>query len=169
MSNTYFISDLHMGHSKMLEYESRPFKDIYEQDSVFIHNWNKVVKQEYYVYVLGDVSFYPKGITRELINLLNGRKILIMGNHDRHKSVKYWQDVGFEIVSKYPICYENRHWLSHEPMYLDDNSIYKNIHGHLHSKGTIVSSSTFNASVENINYTPISLEKIIKKMSAMEN
>ena len=60
MNDIFFIADLHLGHSNILKYESRPFKDTYEQDEIFIENWNRIIKKQYFVYILGDVSFYPK-------------------------------------------------------------------------------------------------------------
>jgi len=157
--STFFIADLHLGHKNILKYENRPFSNIYNQDVAIINNWNKVVKKEHYVYVLGDVCFYPKDKTRDIITKLNGRKILIMGNHDKGHSIKYWQDVGFEVVSKYPMCMENNIWISHEPMYLDNNTVYRNIYGHVHSKG-VQNDKQYCVSVEMINYTPIRMDKI---------
>jgi calcineurin-like phosphoesterase family protein len=166
MNDIFFIADLHLGHSNILKYESRPFKDIYEQDKIFIENWNRIIKKQYFVYILGDVSFYPKEKTIEVLNRFNGRKVLIMGNHDRHKSPQYWMDVGFERVSPHPVCVEETFWLSHEPMFLDDNTIYKNIHGHVHSQGRNTQKS-FCVSVEQINYTPILLKDIKKNMHSI--
>ena len=157
IKSTFLIADLHLGHRNILKYENRPFTTLQEQDEVIISNWNNVVKKEYEVYVLGDVSFYPKDKTKEILSQLNGRKILVMGNHDRHHSPKYWFNAGFEIVSKYPICLtEYNLWLSHEPMFMDDNTVYKNICGHQHSKGIENC-----VSVELINYTPVRLDKKI--------
>jgi calcineurin-like phosphoesterase family protein len=157
IKSTFLIADLHLGHKNILKYENRPFANLQEQDKVITFNWNKVVKKEYEVYVLGDISFYPKEKTKEILSQLNGRKILVMGNHDKCHSLKYWFDVGFEIVSRYPICLtEYNLWLSHEPMYMDNGTVYGNIYGHVHSKGTENC-----VSVEMINYTPIRLDKII--------
>ena len=153
---------MHFGHSNMIKYENRPFKDIYEMEEVIIRNWNNKIKKEYYVYVLGDVSFYPKEKTKEIINQLNGRKILIMGNHDKRKSTKYWKEVGFEDVSKYPILFDDKYLLSHEPRYeIASSRLYFNIHGHLHSKEVSNKPEMFfNVSVERNNYRPVDFEKV---------
>jgi calcineurin-like phosphoesterase family protein len=47
-----------------------------------INNWNSVVSANDEVFILGDFSF--RGVTRTnlILSQLNGRKILIQGNHD---------------------------------------------------------------------------------------
>lgn len=51
--------------------------------------------------------------------------------------------------------------LSHEPLYVNKNMPYCNIHGHIHSL-KYDSKSFFNVSVECINYKPINFEEIKK-------
>lgn len=161
MQDIYFISDMHFGHSNIIKYENRPFKNIKEMDASIIENWNSVVKKDDKVFVLGDVSFYDKEKTAEIIYSLNGYKILILGNHDNERSLHWWKSVGFDEVIKYPIIYDGFYMLSHEPMYLNENMPYMNIHGHIHNL-KYESKQFFNVSVECIDYTPISFEKIKK-------
>lgn len=159
MSNTFIISDMHFGHNEIILYENRPFKDIEEMDKFIIENWNKTVEKDDRVFILGDVSFYNKEETTNIINLLNGYKILILGNHDKDKAVTWWQEVGMDQVIEYPIIFEGFYMLSHEPLYISKNMPYMNIHGHIHHL-KYDDSQFFNVSVECINYTPISFEKI---------
>ncbi len=151
MNKTWFISDLHLGHTRMLSYGKRPFENLQQLDETIIKNWNNKVKKEHDVYILGDVSFYHKDKTKEIIEQLKGKKILILGNHDRRKSVTYWKSVGFNEVSKYPILFEEKYLLSHEPRYeLDSNNLNP--------------SSFYNVCVEKTNYKPIDFEKIKEKL-----
>ncbi len=159
MQNIYFISDMHFGHSNIIKYENRPFKNIKEMDTTIINNWNYVVKRKDKVFVLGDVSFYNKEKTAEITCSLNGYKVLILGNHDNERSLNWWKNVGFDEVIKYPIIYNDFYILAHEPMYLNENMPYINIHGHIHNL-KYESKQYFNVSVECINYTPISFNKI---------
>lgn len=168
MAERYLISDMHFGHGNIIKYENRPFADATEMDAVMIRNWNNVIRTDDLVYVLGDVSFYPKEKTHEIMQQLNGHKLLILGNHDLGRSETFWKDVGFEFVSKYPVCLDEFYWLSHEPMFLTASMPYVNIHGHIHSK--IMSTNTtpnqyVNVSVEHTNYTPLDF-KTIKKVYA---
>lgn len=78
---TYFIADTHFGHKKIIEMCNRPFSSIEEMNSVIIERWNKKVKGNDTVYVLGDMFFkckYPEPILKQL----KGRKRLLIGNHD---------------------------------------------------------------------------------------
>jgi len=156
-----FIADLHFGHTNIIKYENRPFKSTIDMDAGLIKNWNNVVSKKDIVFLLGDLSFYPVEKTKNLVSLLNGRKNLILGNHDT-KSPAVYMDMGFEFVSKYPIVYKEFFLLSHEPLYVNETMPYLNIHGHIHS-AEYAGDKHFNVSVEKINYTPISFEEIQKK------
>lgn len=164
---SFIISDTHFSHKNILLYENRPFRSIEDMDKQLINNWNSVVSKEDKIFHLGDVSFTNKENTHKIISQLNGHKTLIMGNHDRKKPIKWWQDIGFDVVSKYPIIYLQWYILSHEPVYLNENMPYKNIHGHLHSISRLnehpeaIGKQYINVCVEKINYTPIDLKGII--------
>lgn len=63
-------------------------------NEALINNWNSVVTSSDTVYVLGDVAL--KRTSWVFLNLLNGRKILISGNHDIYEVkeyLKYFDDV----------------------------------------------------------------------------
>ena len=91
MINTFFTSDHHFGHQNILEYllkkESRPFSCLEEMHEVMIERWNSVVRCNDIVYHLGDFCFGRKNIS--IGGRLNGKKKLIMGNHDIYPSVDY--------------------------------------------------------------------------------
>lgn len=70
MQKTFITSDPHFGHSNIIEYAQRPFKDKYEMDKTIIDNWNKFLKKEYLVYVLGDISFMVKIKQMKLLKIL---------------------------------------------------------------------------------------------------
>lgn len=159
MNKTYLISDLHIYHENIMKYESRPFRDMDHMIKSILINWNNTVKKDDKVFLLGDVGFHCKEKIKEFVMQLNGRKLLILGNHDRSHSVKWWTDCGFQEVSKYPIILKKFYILSHEPIYLNENMPYMNIHGHLHSQ-KFDSKQFVNVSVECINYTPIDFETI---------
>jgi len=159
MEKTFMISDMHLGHKNIMYYEDRPFTSVEEMDKAIIENWNKIVGKKDKVFILGDVSFYNKEKTAQIIKKLNGYKTLILGNHDEDHSVTWWREVGFEEVSRYPIIFEKFYILSHEPLYMSKNMPYANIHGHIHHL-KYEDKQFFNVSVECIDYTPISFEQI---------
>ena len=168
MKKTFLIGDMHLGHANIIKYENRPFLTVEEMDDTIIKNWINVVGEEDLVFVLGDVSFYDNQKTTQIINELPGFKILILGNHDGSRSAKVWREIGFKEVYKYPILFEEFYILSHEPVYLNSNMPYVNIHGHIHSKKLRITNSEvdqfINVSVECIHYTPIDFNVIKNKI-----
>lgn len=159
MQKIFMISDHHFGHKHIIDFESRPFENVDEMSVTMIERWNSVVGKHDKVFHLGDFSFLNREKTKEIIGKLNGKKFLIMGNHDRGRSKSWWLDVGFDEVSEYPIVFGGFYFLSHEPMYMNKNMPYVNIHGHIHGQ-KYEGLQYFNVSVEHWDYTPISFEYI---------
>lgn len=81
---TWFTSDTHFGHARIVELSDRPFQDVQHMNEMLIKNWNDVVAPEDFVYHLGDVALGPIEDSLALIKRLNGTKIHITGNHDRN-------------------------------------------------------------------------------------
>lgn len=83
MSN-FYISDTHFGHVNALTFDGRPYAAIEQSDAQMTENWNSVVTDEDTVYILGD--FAMKKIRQEAylsyMKALNGKKVLVLGNHD---------------------------------------------------------------------------------------
>ncbi len=164
----YIWSDLHLGHTNVIKYENRPFSSTEEMNQTILDNWKKTVKKQDTIINLGDVAFgIDRDSLRDMITSMPGKKMLIIGNHDRGRSLTYWYDVGFDEVYKYPIIYDSFYILSHEPLYVNDSMPYVNIHGHIHSE-TITNPQKVNVSVECIEYVPILFNKI-KDMYRGEN
>ena len=107
MIRTFIISDTHIDHKNIIPYENRPFLNLDQMKIEIIKNWNSIVTNEDKVFHLGDVCFGNKEVAKDFVSKLNGKKYLIMGNHDKSHSVKWWLDSGFIWVSKYPILYRN--------------------------------------------------------------
>lgn len=137
MSNTFFVSDHHFGHSNILTFKDnegnliRPgFDSIEEHDEFIIQQHNKIVGDTDRVYLMGDLVINKKFL--HLTERLKGRKVLLMGNHDifgAKEYLKYVEDVrAYKVFSKHGII------CSHIP--LSDNIFPRwklNVHGHLHS------------------------------------
>jgi len=155
---------MHFGHKKIMTYENRPFASIENMDAAIIKNWNNTVSKTDKIFIAGDVSFYGKDKTAEIIQKLNGKKILVKGNHDERGN-NWWADVGFDEVSNYPIIYRERFVIQHEPPeYNIETTPYFYIYGHVHGdeKYKTITQKTACVCVERWNYTPVELEKIIE-------
>lgn len=164
----FLIADLHFGHENVIKYTFRPFVNAEEMNQRLIEFWNSVVGNDDLVYVLGDFTLSRKmNVIKNLVNLLNGKKILIMGNHDTRKPKDY-VECGFEVATKKPIMVEPGVILMHEPFenssLIAPNYIY--FFGHVHANKTLMDEypNCMCVSVERIDYKPINLDECIKKL-----
>lgn len=163
VKNKIFVtSDTHFSHKNILVYEAanRPFKNKEEMDRVLIQRWNSVVRPCDVVFHLGDFAFAGKTIIKNIMSRLNGRKFLLLGNHDRYKKID-WTDVGFDRVFKNPFKMDGRFIFSHEPLdVVPDGTI--NIYGHVHSSMYFnnVDANRICVCVERWHCTPIEYETI---------
>lgn len=161
MARVFFIADLHLGHEKIAI--KRGFKNSQEHDELVIKRWNKKVTKRDLVYVLGDVTM-EKAEPLKLLNLMNGRKVLIGGNHDMKKDFKEFLNY-FEAVIG---CMTYKGYIfTHIPVHPQELKFRysKNIHGHLHEKvvkrfGVFKDNRYICISLEHTNYEPITLEEI---------
>lgn len=81
--NTWYSSDLHLLHARIIEYSGRPYQDVSEMSEALIENWNATVGSDDLVWCLGDAAMGQIADSLTLCSRLNGRKILLAGNHDR--------------------------------------------------------------------------------------
>ena len=135
----WMTSDLHFGHSNIIGYCGRPFRDDRHQTDVLLQLMRKIPDDEFVV-IVGDVCMgnYQAGV--EIVKQLPGRKILVAGNHDLTKDGKcrladegifeavvpflFWQGMQDTsvLVSHYPVA-------EYFPMPV---AKLINYHGHLH-------------------------------------
>lgn len=125
--NVFFIGCLHFGHSFIARL--RGFQDEYQHDEYLIKQYNSVVGRKDLVYILGDITMENPEYYYQL-DRLNGRKIVVLGNHDKPKDVpellKYVESVAGMI--KYKGCF-----LTHAPIHPSEVSFCRfNIHAHIH-------------------------------------
>jgi calcineurin-like phosphoesterase family protein len=94
-------SDLHIGHKNILKYcpnrhNKQPFSSIQEHDEELVKRWNSVVAPHDIVIVGGDVKICGQTYAKGVIARLNGKKILVRGNHD--EGAKKMMRLGFDWV-----------------------------------------------------------------------
>ena len=168
--NIWVISDTHFGHRNIIEYCDRPFKDVTHMNYAIRDNWNSVVKPEDIVYHLGDVymGWNDKQDIGQFLASLNGRKRLVLGNHDEGKDVVLHK--AFQKIMVWRMFPEFGLLLTHVPVHesalikgdkKDNPKKLLNVHGHIHEKPSPTVDHR-NVSVEQINYTPINIEELRK-------
>lgn len=148
----WLTSDLHFGHRNIVKYtptrkselgldETDP--DIMKKhDTGIILRWNMTVRKHDTVYILGDLSFLTNEETRKLLEKLNGKKHLIIGNHDGScrglenyfVSVSQIKEVTFK-KTVFPFLDENMHCVfCHFPIMAWNRRMHGSVmvHGHTH-------------------------------------
>lgn len=134
----YVTADLHFGHKNIIKYENRSFDSVEKMDSYIIENWNKVVNNDDLVYILGDFSWYKGEETNNILKQLKGKKILIIGNHDKNfLNDKKFDKALFQEIVNYKEIKRNKIKIimCHYPM-IDWNGKYQgsyHLYGHVHS------------------------------------
>lgn len=97
----WFTSDLHLGHC--LVADKRGFATVQDHDEVLLDNWDKTVKPDDVVWVVGDIAVSKPLDALAEIRGLPGRKRLILGNHD--KAHPMYRDA-FKWFGKYTETFE---------------------------------------------------------------
>lgn len=168
MTDIFFISDTHFFHDNIIQYCGRPFANSELMNECLMDNWNEVVKPGDKVYHLGDVTMGGDAETHDLLKRLNGKKRLILGNHDNPKMPSIANN--FEKILLW-----NGFWsdgkgftTSHIPLYLESLRDGKvNVHGHIHNAER-ADPHYINVCVEHIGYTPIHMDVIIERIKKLE-
>jgi len=137
---TYITSDIHFGHTNIMKFcpvsRARYNGDVDYMNESIIEEWNEIVTNKDTVYILGDVAFCNAADATKIMKRLNGRKILVEGNHDK----KLVKDEGFrkcfaEIHKYLDINYDGTkvvmfHYPIAEWDQMHRGSVH--FHGHLH-------------------------------------
>lgn len=176
----FFTSDLHFGHRNILKFCSRPWDTVEEMNEGLINNWNSVVKENDIVFNLGDFAFASNSTWKSILERLNGKHYLILGNHDVQRYpgdniMKLFDRVEQQMIVKIDqrFVYLNHYpYLCYGGAWKSPNSAVWQLFGHVHSS-PISNGKDFNrlvnlfpfqydVGVDNNNYTPVSWEQIKK-------
>ena len=104
----YYIADCHFFHASLnTKMDKRGFESVEEMNEYMIQQWNKKVRKNDEVVILGDLSWGKDDETNELLNRLNGRLFLIIGNHDRYLKSKDFHTERFEWIKSYEELSDN--------------------------------------------------------------
>jgi calcineurin-like phosphoesterase family protein len=186
-SNIFFTSDTHFGHENIIKFCNRPFASLEEMDDALVNNWNGVVPEDGLVFHLGDFAWGNCEAWEKYRSRLNGRIILIRGNHDfkngpqtDHDALKLFEHVSQQMhieiegrsvyLNHFPyLCYGGMH----RPL---DKVVYQ-LFGHVHSSSRNTTGkdyerlkyllpSQYDVGVDGNDFKPVSwheVDAIIKK------
>lgn len=167
----FFCSDHHLFHENMLKFKKsgsealvRPgFDSIEHLHEVVVERHNSRVSTSDKVYFLGDVTMKYGEPFRLLMQRLNGKKRLLLGNHDKLKGTNLANF--FEKVELWRVFRDEGFVCSHVPLSPDSfpGTTRYNVHGHVHYK-TLPDRRYVNVSMEAIDFTPVSMEEIVREI-----
>lgn len=166
MSKTWVAADHHFNHANILNFKRedgtplRPFKSIEEHDEEIIRQHNNLVDNEDRVYLLGDFCMHRRAI--HFASRLNGRLVLVKGNHDIFKLKEYipfFDDIRSYVVQKDKDGHKVI--MSHIPIHEESVGRFgTNIHGHLHYN-KIDDPRYVCVSLEHTDYAPIEVHQAL--------
>jgi len=109
----WFTSDTHFEHPNVIKYCNRNYLNVDEMHREMVRIWNNNIGQDDWVFHLGDFAFANE---KHWFDQLNGKKMLIIGNHDRLSPTKY-KKIGFKFAETKTIfiLYGRKVLLSHYP------------------------------------------------------
>lgn len=176
MNHVWFTSDTHFGHKNALKLNNRPYSTIKEMEDDLIKKWNFLIRPQDIVYHLGDFCFrYDFGNNNiiNIINSLNGKKHLIVGNHDKEllkyieqNNINVFESIEYLKVIKYN---KIKITLCHYPMMEWDGSHYGHIHlhGHCHGNRKYDLKNSMDVGVDCTDYYPVNLESVFKHFNKL--
>ncbi len=172
-NKVFFTSDTHFNHTNIIKFCNRPFKNVDEMNEALIANWNKVVSTDDFVFHLGDFCLGGAGEWTKVLDRLNGKIYLIVGNHDL-KNLRQGFTHRFEkVVMQMHIEVGNQKiYLNHCP-FLCYGGAYANtwqLFGHVHTSKSNTGKDNgrlrflfpmqYDVGVDNNNFTPVSFAEV---------
>lgn len=177
----FVTSDHHFGHARIIELCNRPFASVAQMDTEFVVAWNRVVGPDDTVLHLGDLALGKRDETIRLTDSLNGRKLLVPGNHDtissvyrtsaknRQRTMDLLEECGWTVLPEIIGGTRGGHRLiaAHYPYYGDSHGDDRHVearpvdegipllHGHTHDAETRAHGHMFHVGVDAHDYTPI--------------
>ena len=177
--HTFFTSDTHFNHANIIKFCNRPFKDVEQMNESMIANWNRVVGMDDTVFHLGDFCLGGAAEWTKVLDRLNGKIYLILGNHDL-KNMRQGFIGRFEHVAMqmHITIGKQRIYLCHYPFLCFEGGYREvwQLFGHVHSRNNntgldaerlqYLYPTQYDVGVDNNDFTPVSFEQvnqIIKK------
>jgi calcineurin-like phosphoesterase family protein len=180
----FFTADTHFWHRAIIEHCKRPYGNVEQMNECMVALWNGRVGASDLVYHLGDFANWKYEQAMDILPRLNGRIILITGNHEENSRgmraafplLTPWLAMkigGYRVL----LIHRPLSQLSREldPRYAAQG-FSKNVGeeyafalcGHVHDRWTW-SGRNFNVGVDVHNFTPISLEEIVAELDKTYN
>lgn len=190
----FVTSDHHFGHARIIELAERPFSSLEAMHSELIAAWNRLVGPDDVVLHFGDLALGKREESIAVTAALNGRKLLVPGNHDTISSVyrcsaahkqrtrDLLDQYGWEVLPEYLIGTRNGHRIlaSHYPYRGDSQEEERHvearpvdaglplIHGHTHDREYGVHGRMFHVGVDGNGFAPVPMTTIDEWLASLK-
>ena len=169
----FFTSDTHFYHSNIINFCGRPFKNVEVMNETLIANWNSVVGPDDIIFHLGDFCLGGSAEWTNILNRLNGKIYLIVGNHDiknlRQGYYSRFEHIAMQMhieVGKQKIYLNHCPFLCYGGAYRDTWQLFGHVHTSKQNTGIdaprlhMLFPTQYDVGVDNNNFTPVSFEEI---------
>ena len=171
--HTFFTSDTHFNHANIIRFCNRPFIDVAQMNETLIANWNKVVGEDDTVFHLGDFCLGGAAEWTQVLNRLNGKIYLIMGNHDlkniRQGFIQRFEHVSMQMhieIGKQKIYLCLYPFLCFEGGYKEVWQLFGHVHTRKNNTGNdaerlqFLYPTQYDVGVDNNGFTPVSFGQV---------
>lgn len=172
-SKVCFTSDTHFYHTNIIGFCKRPFKNVQDMNEVLIANWNRVVAQDDIVFHLGDFCLGGSHEWISILDRLNGKIYLILGNHDmkniRQGYINRFESVAMQMyieVDKQKIYLNHCPFLCYGGSYDGTWQLFGHVHTSKNNAGKDASRlnmlfpTQYDVGVDNNDFAPVSYEQV---------
>ena len=169
----FFTSDTHFYHDNIINFCGRPFKNVEVMNETLIANWNSVVGPDDIVFHLGDFCLGGSAEWTNILNRLNGKIYLIVGNHDiknlRQGYYSRFEHIAMQMhieVGKQKIYLNHCPFLCYGGAYRDTWQLFGHVHTSKQNTGIdaprlhMLFPTQYDVGVDNNNFTPVSFEQV---------
>ena len=171
--NLYFTADSHFNHANIIKFCNRPFNNVEQMNETLIDNWNQVVGKDDIVFHLGDFCLGGAAEWTKLLDRLNGKIYLILGNHDlknfRQGFIQRFEHVALQMfitVDKQKMYLSHYPFLCFEGGYKDIWQLFGHVHTRKNNTGIdaerlqYLYPTQYDVGVDNNNFEPVSFEEV---------
>ena len=162
-----------VSHIQPFLWEPRGFSSIEEMNEAIVERWNKIVKPNDSVWVLGDLILCNNVTGIQYLKRLNGQLYIIFGNHDTEvRKNLFFKELPNAHGGWYAYQIKDGKWhfyLSHYPTLTsnyDEKHVSQhlmNLHGHTHQQTNWLDPTNpfmYHVGLDSHNCTPVSIEEI---------
>ena len=163
--NLFLGADFHFDNANVIKHSNRPYETVEQMNEALVENWNKKVSTKDTTIIIGDFAWKNHG---HWISALNGKKILVLGSHD--KMAKRYLQCFTDVKMIYYFTIKDRPFVaSHCCQRIWEKCHYGSVHVHGHSHGRLKTYNlSFDMGVDCNNYQPVSSEELLSMVAKRE-